>query len=777
MDNDERPLSSGITEVKDEDDNIRSNNIGDSDEENHESKHPQHLLDNRAETQLTMENAQIKKSGNSLSGANPEVESNDNSEDIKEAQYFMIVYRGIVPLMSSPDNISMKSGVYVSYGEIIKSSTTIQDTKRSDNLRPPTSSCKKETENGENSSNVTNFIQVDEILTGGYAFDDVFMTKSNTEKEKLTMTAEKYNVENTTNIHDETPKRSNFIMTTNQNNNNEKRIKKAYGFLYSVQDETPIAKKIDPPLLNESGSFTYQVCCKTPIQIYAGPYEDAPKTKHMVTPGSFLPISLKIKPSSSENNGPTFLRLSQSKGWLPDKEVIRLANGTKHITDILREISPQIGPSISNQSQENSYVSNNVRKRRPPRRVVLERIQQSSRRNHNSSFEHIPPKIDTISSISTSHLDSVSSPANKSIISDDSFISSVTKKHDLSISIAHSQSTSILDISTNTVTQRNPSFFLMRVHAPNGLKILDAPHFQVNKLIHGQTNQSYKNPSSPASSTISSSKPSLSSTTTSLFHNIASAYTNHNNHDSTSQKTSISSYEPTRTRTLSKGTIFEASKRMESAGVYTPGAALIKLSDNSGWAIVPHQEDLLQQFNKQHSAHINETILAVEEIGNSIPSNHSSGSTLWLRIFPRTGIYVTCPPPPPITNTHSREDSASSHSPVSSIVGSNTTDSHTSSHLSSRNTTHVDDGVSSIAGSAITTTTTSMFFRTPRKDHFIARPNNDHHAQKLPFRPQHMNKSPILACGMCVEVDPWEVTHVSEQNTNIRISQVCAIFE
>ena len=45
MDNDERPLSSGITEVKDEDDNIRSNNIGDSDEENHESKHPQHLLD------------------------------------------------------------------------------------------------------------------------------------------------------------------------------------------------------------------------------------------------------------------------------------------------------------------------------------------------------------------------------------------------------------------------------------------------------------------------------------------------------------------------------------------------------------------------------------------------------------------------------------------------------------------------------------------------------------------------------------------------------------
>ena len=692
-------------------------------------------------------------------------------------------------------------------------------------------------------------LQVDKVFTGGYAVD-VYYKKNGSNNDKSTNNEEINSIKvsnssqnSCTTYPDKSSKRSN----SNADFNNEmlendaqdkdttsqqhtiqnltstyetsKEQRNHHGFIYVTYKGIPIAQKIDPPSLCESGDFTYQVCSNIPIPILAGPCEDAPVTKAMVLPGTIHQISLKFKSESHSSvlasekdlEAPTFLRLSHRRGWLPMHKIINQLNKPKQVIEVLKEItvSNPLAPSLLSLSTSfSSYhflnytsASKRLKKRRPPRRVMMERMQNISRRKNLFVDQNMPTRCETSSSITTTNFDSVDliSPTNKSLLSDadESFISTGTRNHDLdsntsnssaTLSNSHFKPSHHVDVKNHSLPP--PSFFLMRVHAPLGLKILDAPQFQVNKLIHGNSSSGILE--SPSSSITSTSKPqsSSTSTTTSIFQNITSVYNhaynsnNNINSDSGSQKTTIDSYESTRNRSrvLPRGSIFEAAKRMESAGIYTPGAALIKLSDNSGWAIVPHEEDLMAQYHQSQSysstismsmsmaSNTNESNrISFEEIGNAISNAPAStnNSQIWLRVFPRAGVYVTCPPPPPVSQPPAPyhksdiDDNISTQSQTSSVFGSSS--ARTQDSKQQRQRMH-DSETSSSVGSS-----TSMFFRTPRKDNFITRPQSEHIA-KMQSRTHSSNL--VLPCGMCVQVDPWEVSRDSSSNSKARIAQV-----
>lgn len=110
----------------------------------------------------------------------------------------------------------------------------------------------------------------------------------------------------------------------------------------------------------------------------------------------------------------------------------------------------------------------------------------------------------------------------------------------------------------------------------------------------------------------------------------------------------------TKTRFLPRGVLFEASKRMEASGSFSRGAGLVKLSDNSGWAIIPRQDELTAQYRNYHggaaSVKEGEASRAFEEVGNAVVDPENSIETpstppIWVRVVAKNGIPVACPPP------------------------------------------------------------------------------------------------------------------------------------
>lgn len=228
----------------------------------------------------------------------------------------------------------------------------------------------------------------------------------------------------------------------------------------------------------------------------------------------------------------------------------------------------------------------------------------------------------------------------------------------------------------------------------------------------------------------------------------------------------------TKTRILPRGVLFEASKRMEASTSFNRGAGLVKLSDDSGWAIIPHQHDLdLQYRNYQGGAASvkeGEATRAFEEVGNAVvdpedatPSNPS----IWVRVVARNGVSVSCPPPVvPVAKD-------SDVSPTSSAGSSSNISGGVSNYgvLSS-----ADSDVASSVGSAFL----DAMFRTPKKrSHQTVENRTLHDAVGLrrdrhPLGSELQDVPTILPCGSCVEVDRWEDVE-DEGPGSVYRSQVC----
>jgi hypothetical protein len=196
--------------------------------------------------------------------------------------------------------------------------------------------------------------------------------------------------------------------------------------------------------------------------------------------------------------------------------------------------------------------------------------------------------------------------------------------------------------------QHHSTFYLMRVIAPRGLRILDAPHFQVNNLIHGPQPQQLQQQSHDHGG-FQGAKGHQHH----LFQTMAGRIATTNPADNTVMFDSV-----TKTRILPRGAIFEASKRMETSdALFHHGAGMIKLADNSGWVIVPHREELEHQYRSSNEGG---AVRAYEEIGNAIVFDDVTAD-VWMRVVARAGAHIACAPPPP----QLQNDDSNSSSPVS----------------------------------------------------------------------------------------------------------------
>jgi hypothetical protein len=319
-------------------------------------------------------------------------------------------------------------------------------------------------------------------------------------------------------------------------------------------------------------------------------------------------------------------------------------------------------------------------------------------------------------------------------------------------------------LASSSVVSSQPSFFLMRVNAPRGLKILDAPHFQVNNLIHGATphnhhsNNHNNNAASPQGPQQQQPNKDLTGQTgnQSIFQTMAGHHTT----TLTSKIGNPAIFDSiTKARKLPRGSIFEASKRMESSGAFAQGAGLIKLSDNSGWAIVPRQEELDDQYRNYHGAlsgiKEGEATRAYEEVGNAIVEERQA--SIYVRVVARGGLQVSLPPPVSIV---SDDDT----SPTSSAGGSSAVSGAPFHQLMSN-----DSDVASSVGSSFLD---AMMFRTPKKrdsDHHSVESRRDggtsYKQPANPPPPIPEKFSTVISCGMCIEVERWaDSSEIADQH-------------
>jgi hypothetical protein len=594
---------------------------------------------------------------------------------------------------------------------------------------------------------------------------------------------------------------------SNINNDNNSRISH-HGYIFSEQSYARIAIPIPIDIVPkcEHGSFMYKVICSTPVPILTGPCLDAPPTKGILIPGTVHEVCLRVvqqeEEHQKENTMISFLRLTRRRGWVADRKIIPMASSVHNTNNnnnndsggrswipLMKEISneevDECGLSVTSRGTSGTIMSSALatpissanRRHRPPRRkrgvidsnplprhVVGPSLQYRNSNNNNNNND-ASALTDTSTSMNNSqhqHHDprAIMSPAsNISLLSDDaSSIDCITNK---SYGGNLSPDRSVAR-STTSSSVHQPSFFLMRVNAPRGLKILDAPHFQVNNLIHGSHGATTSGGASTGCNSHHHhhhhhhddfSASAYPATKDAMYgkagnQSIFQTMTGHHQTTTLTSKTSNPAIfdSITKARKLPRGSVFEATKRLEASNAFSQGAGLIKLSDNSGWAIVPRQDELNDQY-RSYSGSLaytreGEATKAFEEVGNSIGNNRQD--TIFLRVLTRAGVSVSLPP---IPNTESDIDT----SPTSSTAGSSVVSSTIGLKL----------GISS-QGSDVASSVGSSFldsmFRTPRKVREL-----ESNESKADHKSNH-NRPPIgernvisttIPCGTCVEVDRW----------------------
>ncbi len=422
-------------------------------------------------------------------------------------RYYRITFRGMVSLLpeldtgqysaetgeNSLDNGNAylsRNGIFIGYGEIVGSSSAEIDIVL-------------ENENGD--KDVIKAIHVDSILTGGYSAyseQDVMKNSFNTKIGKI----------------DES-----------KSDSDDEALQKKFGYLI-IRDRfgktiaEPISAGLNPHSC-DSGSFLYCVRASSPVKVISGPFPDAPPTRCSLLPGSIHEVSLRVSvplPNQSSDDRDSdilvddadagevqFLRLSQRRGWVADRRIdhldkdgkkLRVSYLMQDITNdkgFIRSIIERCGNSsgVSNSSSledtsslNSSSITNSVSTSSFYSSIVASSVMTppgiKSRRKRNvrrrNQIGNARPTLPTLLR------------ENPRLVVDRSFdeASSVTCggggtniiSGDGSLSGGENAKGSVVkchaELAPSNMTE---SFYLMRVLCPGGLKILDAPHFQVIK--------------------------------------------------------------------------------------------------------------------------------------------------------------------------------------------------------------------------------------------------------------------------------------------------------
>jgi len=703
--------------------------------------------------------------------------SDENIGSGNELRYYRITFRGVVSLISSLDDIQQsktetniqnklseaKTKIYTGYGEILGTTSPeiiIPLPKKNDNNDDGSNSEKKQT--------FARAIRVDSILTGGYGtdlIDSLDLLKS--VDESITNHSEGH-----------------------------------YGYLLLTSQQSIIAKPLPSSISTslqsttntkyQTGQFTYRVSSSSPIQVLSGPAVDAtplgmgllPDTVHEVSFRITIPLSLPednyndrlgsagIDDTFGDDEDPageiTFLRLSKRRGWLADRRVDVIDDHKLRVSYLMHEEEDEQstsllgGRSLQSQSFEDTSSLNS----------------SALNSTANSSFyaSVVASSVATPTNIKTRRRRNRRGVVERSRVkplTSASLPSAVVREHNNHSSFEEAGS-SITGGGTDVASHpsvsidepQTKSFYLMRVLAPHGLKILDAPHFQVSSLIHSPSPHKLMNPRhSPTSPGISPFARTNAM--------IGSA-------ENSPTQTSIASGRKRltpRVRFLPRGQIFEALSRMDNTGdssLYTNGQGLIKLADGSGWAIVPHQQDLIKGNHANTSISSFESINAYEEIGNAVipfvqssqqlsqqyrmtpPKQHQQmqDSTLldrslkdvvWLRIAaPLNGIKVLLPPP-------QEQKSINANSPH--VQKRETPPKHGVNTSTSQESEVASSVVSNSFFDSVWSRVTPSKDRGPQHD-------NGQTKLRLPQNKQQQQQPviPVIPCGMVVPVEPWDTS-------------------
>ena len=430
-----------------------------------------------------------------------------------------------------------------------------------------------------------------------------------------------------------------------------------------------------------------------------------------------------------------------------------------------------------------------------------------------------------------------------------------------------------------------PTAFLMKVLTPAGLRILDAPHFQVERLLHetrdigagksvglggkgfsspnggegieaggmdcqgsignedtagfntscSMDGATFVIPSSPLPPSYSPPRSPQKRQNQHHQHNqhqqhqYQHRHQQHHHHHNQKQQQHYQNYHQQhhyqqrpglipwipdstgRSRLIPPGSIFEASKRRERAGQHTPGSGLLRLSDKTGWAIVPTRIELSTQVataNANSNSNINNlndvecnipspsSLLnsslppptpihfpkmkyAYEEVGNARPCRPDEGR--WHRVVFPGGVSVICQPQTSTSELIGHGHSGSTSSSIGIPLSASTPDkpkkgnnNYTNvnfrnqiSAISSPTPTMSSDVGSTISSSAYQSyaspsSAVSAMFGAIRSSPRSSGPLRDiaplSVTSTASSQSSIQSQMTILPRGACVQVEPWEDT-------------------
>jgi len=680
-------------------------------------------------------NLNTSREQTSSSVSNRQMKSDNNDEDVK---YYRITFKGVVSLLTqlgdsdddnNNDNGKHRSGAHVSYGEIVATSCpeiTIPIDINDDDA---------------DSITMVRAIRVDSIVTGGYATDaspDIAWSNS---------------------------KSSSSLGLNRVNEDGHSHL--GYLLLHNKVGQT-IAEPCEQATASscEQGLFSYRVNASSPVTVLSGPSLDAPPIRCALLPGTIHEVSLRvIIPTTSsghhannENNDADdddtlgddgdaeviqFLRLGRRKGWVADRSIETLdGNSNKlRVSFVMVDVTHEKG---LNQTMGSQSVSLSMSFEETSSMTSF-----ALNSTANSSFYSTiqSSSIATPAAVKAQRKRNIRRRAREADVSrpiniGDSF-------EEVESSITGGGGTTVISGGTTVISgdgsesslNRTETCYLCRVIAPQGLKILDAPHFQVSNLIHSPTPTKVP----PRSSTSPGFSP-FSRTNAMVAENSPTL--------TSGRKRST----PT-VRYLTRGQFFEASQRMESTGsssLYSKGQGLLKLADGSGWAIIPYEDELVSHFKSFHGSEpdINDLNAArgFEEVGNAIipasskhlhrltPSKKETPKALkdvtWFRVIAPNGVKVLLPP--------------KDKKPMSKDGAHTTPQKITEQALKiERSTSSLESEVASVASNTSFLGSVWSRVSTPSKQSPPTKAE-----QKV--TPTKQSKITVIPCGTAVPVESWD---------------------
>lgn len=469
----------------------------------------------------------------------------------------------------------------------------------------------------------------------------------------------------------------NSMCTDDEATQSQSQLNTSFGYLliHTSSDKRKVAEPCSAPHKLEGVLKVNRIDAQHPIPVQMGPMIDAPCTKEKLFPGECFLTECLFQPQKDDA---VFLKLTNRRGWiLYDPSVVSTLDALSQPSN-LNLCSPwlmcQVQVPDSKRPRQRRIKGSKTHGLEGSSSIASGALSIGTATTVTTLPTRISPRQTSRGQMGSPALSGVSSIGCHSQYEDKANHFSSFRKELYSGDFAStypslSPSNSLSSPRrSKQLKDANPKFYLMRVRAPKGLKVLDAPHFQVSSIVRG------------CGSSVSSTDPITANAT--MFHHAMPSSNNllqglpSNTHNSSQPYLVANNGQ----RIIPRGAIFEASSLPQQNSLSSSGltqnsrevAALVELADGTGWAMIPTIKELRGQYQQMiHHRHSNSHDLsysaAIEEVGSAIMSAGEVDKGVWLRVLPKNGVIVSCAPVPEPATTLSLPSDSSSHGPLREV--------------------------------------------------------------------------------------------------------------